>query len=118
MHQLVAIISGGKTRKEAFDNALGMADDLVERDEFDYHEDAGTTHKFTSAIGQKMIEGALEATREDFMRAMAVVRFMLDHYTDEQIYQEDFGAEDPEHPREHYLSRWQFAQVGTTRTYL
>lgn len=121
MHYSISIISEGKSRQEAYENALGCADGLVEQNEFDYHADEGETHHITSAVGQKAIEGALRATREDFMRALQVVRLMLREFTDEQIYQEDFGDDDPEHPqhpRDYYASRWQFAQVGTTRSYL
>lgn len=117
MHYLIRIVSEGSTKEEARDAAFDFADTLVEQNDFDYHADAGHTYPLTSKLGQEAIEGALRSTREDFMRALKVVKIMLRDFTDEQIYQEDFGEEDPEHPRDYYASRWQFAQVGTTKSY-
>ncbi len=117
MHYLIGIISEGATPEEARASAVDFADSLVEHHAFDYHAESGRTVLLTSALGQEAITGALRTTREEFMRALQIVRLMLHEFTDEQIYQEDFGDEETE-DRDYYASRWQFAQVGTTKSYL
>jgi hypothetical protein len=115
MHYLIRVIGQAAGHEEAHENALAFVDNLIERREFDYYdldslrfEENGHTHQLTSAIGEILVQDALKANRDAFDRALYAVRMMLAHYTDEQIYQNDF----PDEPRDYYGSRHEFALVG------
>jgi hypothetical protein len=115
MHYLIRVIGQAESQEEAQENALAFVDDLTERREFDYYdleshrfEENGHTHQLVSAMGQLLVQDAMKANRDAFDRALHAVRMMLAHYTDEQIYQNDF----PDEPRDYYASRHEFAVVG------
>jgi len=115
MHYLIRVVGQAESQEEAHENALDFVDDLIERREFDYYdldsqrfEENGFTHQLVSAMGQLLIQDALKANREAFDRALYAVRMMLAHYTDEQIYQNDF----PDELRDYHVSRHEFAVVG------
>lgn len=115
MHYLVGILSQRASRKEAHENAVSYADSLVEQGEFDYHDgEQSKTYELTSAVGKRAVEGALAANRRAFDDAIQVARLMLERYTDEQIYNDDY----PDDGRDYYASRWQFSQVGDGHCYL
>lgn len=115
MHYLVGILSRAATREDTQEHALAFADTLVERDEFDYYavdsdrwEQSGQTYQLTSEAGRLAVQAALRQNRAAFDTALRAVRMMLAHYTDEQIYQDDF----PDEPRDYSASRHAFAVVG------
>lgn len=115
MHYLVRILSQGASRKEAHERAISYADALVEQGDFDYHYgEHRKTCELTSAVGKRAVEGALAANRREFDDAIQVARLMLDRYTDEQIYNDDY----PDDDHDYYASRWQFSQVGDGHCYL
>src|SRR5215471_6970936 len=104
MHYLIRILTEGASRQEAHDNALAFADALVEQGAFDYHDDHGETHQLASKLGKRAVEAALAANRREFNLAIRAARLMLQEFTDEQIYQDEY----PNEPRDYYASRWQF----------
>ena len=115
MHYMVRILSQGTSRKEAYENAVSYADSLVEQGDFDYHYgEHSKTYELTSAVGKRAVEGALAANRRAFDDAIQVARLMLERYTDEQIYTDNY----PDDGRDYYASRWQFSQVGDGHCYL
>jgi hypothetical protein len=115
MHYLIGILTQGETKQEAHGNALAFADELVDRGEFDFYDgQRARTYKLASALGTKAVEGALAANRREFDAALHAVKLMLQEFTDEQIYQDDY----PPEPREYYASRYEFTQVGDGHCYL
>ncbi len=115
MHKLIRIISTAEDQEAAAESAYAFADDLVERGDFDYylvnserHEESGYTYSLAEAAGKLLVAEALKENRAAFDRAIRVARFMLAHYSDEQIYQDTYA----EQPEDVYLSRHQFGIVG------
>src|SRR5262249_42799293 len=115
MHYLIRVIGQAESQEEAHENALAFVDDLIERREFDYYdldsprfEENGHTYQLVSAVGQMLVQDALKANRGAFEHPLYAVRMMLAHYTDEQIYQNNF----PDQPRDYCGSRHEFAVVG------
>src|SRR5258708_21985309 len=109
VHYLIGILTEGDTRRDARDNALAFAGELVERGEFDFYDgQRARTYKLASALGKKAVEGALAANRREFDTALRAVKLMLQEFTDEQIYQDEYPAE----PREYFASRYEFTQVA------
>jgi hypothetical protein len=115
VHYLIGILTQGETRDEAHDNALAFASELVDRGEFDFYDgQRARTYKLASALGKKAVEGALAANRREFDTALRAVKLMLQEFTDEQIYQDEYPAE----PRDYFASRYEFTQVGDGHCYL
>lgn len=115
MHYLIRVIGQADSQDEAHENALSFIDGLIDRNEFDYYDvssqrfnESGQTHQLVSNMGQLLIQDALKANRDAFNRALYAVRMMLAHYTDEQIYRNDF----PDDPRDYFASRHEFAAAG------
>src|SRR5258708_30742462 len=92
----------GKPRRRRLRNALY------------YDKQRARTYALVSALGKKAVEGALAANRREFDAALHAVKLMLQEFTDEQIYQDDY----PPEPRDYYASRYEFTQVGDAHCYL
>jgi hypothetical protein len=114
-HKLVRIIGTAENREDAAEQAYGFADDLVERGEFDHyvvashrHEQSGYTWSLAEAAGKTLVEEALKSNRVTLQEALNVVRYMLSHYSEEDIYQDTYA----EIPPDMYISRHQFAIVA------
>lgn len=115
MHYSIRILTQGANKDEARATAFDYADALVDLGEFDYYDAEDVkTYRLASELGKKAVEGALARNREEFMLSLQAVRLMLQEFTDEQIYQDDY----PPEKRDYYASRWQFSQVGEGRSYL
>jgi hypothetical protein len=115
VHYLIGILTEGETRHQARANAVAFADELVTRGEFDYYDkQRARTYTLVSALGKKAVEGALAANRREFDAALHAVKLMLQEFTDEQIYQDDY----PPEPRDYFASRYEFTQVGDGHCYL
>jgi hypothetical protein len=115
VHYLIGILTEGETKRAARDNALSFADELVRRGEFDYYDtQRARTYQLASALGKQAVEGALAANRREFDAALRAVKLMLQEFTDEQIYQDDYPPEE----RDYYASRYEFTQVGDGHCYL
>jgi hypothetical protein len=126
MHYPIRLIVEGEDAETAMVMAEDYADSLVECGEFDWYNLDGrwgksVPHKLTSQKGRALIKEGLEETRQEFDNAMRHVRYMLEHFSDDQIYNEQFGSwEDRGRPPEgvSYLSRWQFALAGGHSCYV
>lgn len=122
MHYLVKLLVEGKTATEALENAESQANDLVELQEFDWYDmDDGRwgkskAYSAESKKGKQLIKEGMEASRQEFDNAMKAIRYMMDNFTDDQIYEEDFPKWDDikdKLPEGIYsLSKWQFSRIG------
>jgi hypothetical protein len=116
MHQLIRIISTAEDQDTAAEQAYAFADELVEQGTFDHYvvqseryPGSGYTYSIAEAAGQLLVSEALRANREHWNRAMQVVRFMLQHYPEEAIYQDAYDNPPPDM----YISRHQFGIVAS-----
>lgn len=121
MHMLVRLLVEADNAKEALALAESDADDLVERGEFDYHSFDGRWGKSeaylaTSKEGKKHIDDAMAEDKQEFTSGLAAIRYMLENFSDEDIYEENFPKHDdikdklPEGV--YHLSRWNFTQAS------
>ena len=133
-HYLIRIIAEGDTPKEAVENAENYADYLVEKGDFDYHKSdgmwdnikLGKARSVNSREGSRLIDDAMKGSRREFDIALTHARYMLDHYTPDQIYEEEFGTQEQqneirkENKDIYYLSRYMFSKLdgGMGTSYL
>jgi hypothetical protein len=91
---------------------IDTLDNLVEAHEFDWYsntakgsrwKDCWKPIRLDAKKGQDMVQNAMNSQFAEFKRALATIRLMLDGYTDEQIFDEEFKQVDG-----HFLSRFQF----------
>ncbi len=116
MHYLVRLIVKAQDAEEAKSVAETTMDDLVEWREFDWYtpdgldsrwEDCWQPMKLSNKKAQASALSAMEGQFEEFKRTMDSIRLMMNRYTDEQIYNEEFEQVDG-----HYLSRYQFSKAS------
>ncbi len=93
-----------------------FADALADNGEYDYHAEERycPTYKLSSKIGHQAVEAARRATRRGFDLGIKAARAMLLEFTDEQMYNDEYG----EGEHDYYVSHWQFNQVGDGSPYL
>lgn len=124
MHYMIGLLVEGKNKIEALESAENLAFSLIERGEFDWHNDkAGSRwkecfipYRLTSVKGQKLLTDGMQYTKNNFMDAMKAVRYIVANYTDEQIYNEEF---DRNKKSPVYESRYQFhVASGMSMTYI
>jgi hypothetical protein len=121
MHYPTVILTQAEQQEEAHDKAIQFANELLLTGDYDYFnangerwEESGKTYALASEAGKRAVELALTANRRTFDMALHAARMMLQEFTDEQIYQEDFG----EGERNYLPSRWQFGQVYDATPYI
>lgn len=116
MHYLVRLIVNGDDADEAKAEAMSVMEDLVDWREFDwYHtnadgsrwEDCWKPIRLSTKKAQAMVQDAMQGQLAEFKDSLAAIRLMLDGYTDEQIFNEEFERVDG-----HYLSRYQFSKAS------
>lgn len=112
MHYLVKMIVRADTAEEAVQQAERDADTMVEFgyiDWYDMHGRWGDSKAYgvKTKKGKELIKEGMETNRAEFDRAMAAIRFMMDNYTDDEIYEENFTKDD-QSKSEFYLSKYQF----------
>lgn len=116
MHYLVRLIVEAEDAKEANNHAECVMSDLLEWKEFDWYstgtddsrwEDCWKPVRLSSKKGQAWVNDAMEGQLEEFKRTMQTIRLMLEHYSDEQIFNEEF-----EQIKGHHLSRYQFSRAS------
>lgn len=125
MHYLVKLIVSGEDKEDALRNAVADADSLCEQGRFDWYSEEGRWGKsqafrVRSKTGKKHIEDGMSAHRDDFDRALKHIRYMMENYSDDEIYNEQFGAyEDIKEflPEDvNYLSKYQFYVAAGDKT--
>lgn len=112
MHYLVKMLVQADTAEEALEQANRDAETMVERGEADWFDMDGRwgkseAHKITSKKGKELLKEGMDSNRSEFDRALAAIRYMMDNYSDDEIYNETFTAKDKKES-EHYLSKYQF----------
>ncbi len=112
MHYFVKLLVQAETAEEALEQAEMDADTLVERggaDWYDFHGRWGDSKAYSvsSKKGKALLEEGMKCNRDEFDRGIAAIRYMMDNFTDEEIYNEDFTKTN-QHDSEYYLSRYQF----------
>lgn len=116
MHYLVRLIVPGDTVEEATAAAISVAEDLVEKFEFDWFNDNAEDSRWFDCLrpasldseeGQKWVEDGLQAQFADFEESMQTIRTMVERYSNEQIFNEEFVQESG-----HFFSRWQFSHAS------
>jgi len=127
VHYLVRIISQAPDREAAYKQAVDTADQLVSDGTYDYYVadsehsiQVGETFRVSSLLGKTAVEEALKWQKAAFMRAMGAIRIMLEQFTDEQMYQNEYPAPADGSEREYWPHRWQFhvAAGDQTSTFL
>jgi hypothetical protein len=113
MHYLVRIIVEAESADEANMEADSVMNDLIDRREFDWYHtstdesrwpDCWKPCRLSSKAGLAMVKDAMAGQLSEFKQTMETIRLMLDNYSDEQIFNEEF-----EQVKGHYLSRYQFS---------
>jgi hypothetical protein len=121
MHILVRLIVEAEDATDAIIAAETFADDLTGENgqDFDWYNFDGRWGKseaylIDSAEGKRLLDEGMQFQRNDFDEALEHVRYMLENYTDSQIYEEQL-TDLPDKPKGiYYLSRYQFSKVGGT----
>ncbi len=114
MHYLVKMIVKADDAEEALAQAERDADELIERGTFDWYAMDGrwgNAEALTvgSDEGKALIKEGMESDRADFDRGLEAIRYMLNNFSDDEIYNERFGDQKNS---EFYLSRYQFNVVS------
>ncbi|OIP86280.1 hypothetical protein AUK57_00715 [Candidatus Saccharibacteria bacterium CG2_30_41_52] len=117
MHYLVRLIVEADNATEANSKADNVMSDLVEWNEFDcYYSETDDSRwpdcwkpvRLSAKKAQSMAIDAMQGQLAEFKQALATIRFMLEQYSDEQIFNEDFKQD----IAGHYLSRYQFSRAS------
>lgn len=124
MHYLINVIVKGESVTEALQNAKYGAEEMTDQQhgaDFDWYDmdgrwGASEAHKITSTTGKGLLARGMKTTREEFGNAIKACLYMLENYSDDQIFNEDFGDWDDvkdKLPEGIFsLSRWQFSRAG------
>ena len=116
MHYLVYVVVEAKDEAEANSRTDYIMMDLVEQKEFDWYsgdhdesrwEDCWKPMRLSTKKAQAMVQDAMQGQLAEFKQTIATIRIMLDSYSDEQIFNEEFQQVDG-----HYLSRYQFSRAS------
>ena len=116
MHYLVYVVVEAKDEAEANSRTDYIMMDLVEQKEFDWYsgdhdesrwEDCWKPMRLTEKKAQTLLQDAMRWQFDEFKNALATIRLMIDNYTDEQIFNEEFQQVDGR-----YLSRYQFSRAS------
>ena len=114
MHYFIKLVVEADSAEEAIECAERDANQLVELGEFDYHDMNGRwgdseAFRVGSENGKELIKEGMEGNRRSFDRGLEAVRYMLENFTDDEIYNENFGDQTES---DFYVSRYQFAAVA------
>ena len=117
MHYLVRLIVKADNVDEANNQADSVMMDLVEWREFDWFHTSADGSRWpdcwkpvhlSTKKGRDMAQDAMKGQLAEFSQAIATIRLMLEQYSDEQIFNEDFKQD----IARHYLSRYQFSRAS------
>lgn len=113
MHYLVQFIVEAETAEEANDQAESTLENLVQWGDFDWYHTPETDSRWpdcwkpirlSEQKAEAMVQATMDAQFKEFEETLATIRFMLEKYNTEQIFNERFDQS----LSEHYLSRYQF----------
>jgi len=116
MHYLVRLIVEADNTDEAKGQAENVMDNLIEWHEFDWYQTSADSSRWpecwkpmrlTNKKAQALVADAMQGQLEEFKRSMETIRTMVANFTDEQIFEEDFGDK-----RDASYSRWQFSRAS------
>lgn len=116
MHYLVTLIVTAENAEEANSQADSTMMDLIEWKEFDWYHDTPDGSrwdgcwkpiKLSTKKAQAIVLDAMHGQLAEFKQTMSTIRLMLDNFSDEQIFNEEFTQADG-----HYLSRYQFSRAS------
>lgn len=114
MHYLVRLIVEGEDINEAMSQARCVMDNLVEWREFDWYrydgddcawEDYWKPARLDSETGKAWVKDAMDVQFVEFKHCMKAIRHMVLNYSDEQIFDEDFGENLEVHLSRYYFSK-------------
>ncbi len=117
MHYLIRLIVEADNASEAESQADNVMVDLVERGEFDWFRDetdgsgwpdCWKPYHLSTKKAQAMVANAMQGQLVEFKQAITTIRLILERYSDEQIFNEDFTQD----TAGHYLSRYQFSRAS------
>lgn len=115
MHYLVKLVVKGSNATEALEQAVIDADTLVEYGDYDWYAvdgrwGKGKAYGVDSKKGQELLKEGMKFHRQEFDSGLAHIRYMLQHYSDDDIYNENWGEVDRDSlPKDvYYLSKYQF----------
>lgn len=112
MHYLVKLLVQSDTKEGALEQAESDADTMVEYGYIDWYDlngrwGASKAYSIETKKGKQLLDEGMAENRHEFDRAMAAIRYMMDNYSDDEIYNEDFTRAQQEESK-YYLSRYQF----------
>lgn len=116
MHYLVNLIVEADNEEHANGEADRIMSELVDWHDFDWYQTTGDSsrwencwnpQKLTSKEAQAMVASAMTEQREVFVETISVIRIMLNLYSDDEIFNEEFTKIEGLH-----LSRHQFTKAG------
>jgi hypothetical protein len=119
-HTLVRLIVEAEDAIEAISAAEIFADDLTGENgqDFDWYDfydgrwGKSEAYPIDSDRGKELLDEGMRLQREEFDNAIEHIKYMLENYSDTEIYEETF-KEYPSKPKDiYYLSRYQFSKAG------
>lgn len=113
MHYLVRMLVEADNAREAVAQAETDCDRMVEQSIIDWYDMNGRwgeskAYGINSQKGQALLKEGMENNRRQFDEAMKAIRYMMESFTDDQIYNEQFTREEQD-KAPCYLSRYQFS---------
>lgn len=117
MHYLIRLIVEADNASEAKSRANSVIVDLVEYGEFDWYRDEADgsgwhdcwkSYRLSTKKAQALVADAMQGQLVEFNQAIATIRLMLEQYSDEQLFNEEFAHD----VAGHYLSRYQFSRAS------
>lgn len=113
MHYLIKLLVQAETAEEALGQAELDAGTMVEYGYIDWYDMNGRwgtseAHSLESEKGKELLEEGMKCNREEFDGAMEAIRYMMENFSDEEIYNEEFKKDDKQSV-DFYLSKYQFS---------
>lgn len=120
MHYLIKVIVEAKNEEDALLSAAEGAEKMTDPEyggDFDWHNMEGRwgtskAYHLNSDEGKKLLREGMENTRREFNEAIKTVRYMLENFSEDDIFNNKFPHVDELPEGIHYLSRWQFTRAA------
>lgn len=126
MHYLVRLVIEGDNIETVMDQAGCVMGNLVEQREFDWYRteddncawaDCWKPVPLDSDTGIAWVKDAIDAQFSEFKHSMQAIRYMVQNYSDEQIFDEDFGDKPEMHLSRYYFSKASGYHANTALLY-